>query len=102
MTANGWLQILLFAVATLAATKPLGVYMYRVFEEDRQPLPRFFGPIERFLYRSCGVDPSREQDWKEYTLALLVFSVIGLIVTYAIQRLQFWLPLNPQGLAGVS
>jgi K+-transporting ATPase ATPase A chain len=102
MTANGWLQIAVFAAATLAVTKPLGVYMYRVFESDRQPLPRVCGPIERALYRLCGVDPTREQDWKEYTLALLVFSAIGLVVTYAIQRLQWYLPLNPQGLAGVG
>src|SRR5262249_30841921 len=102
MTANGWIQILLFAVATLAVTKPLGLYMHRVFEGDRQPLPRVFGPIERLLYWSCGIDPTVEQDWKQYTLALLVFSIIGLFVTYAIQRLQYWLPLNPQGFAGVS
>jgi K+-transporting ATPase ATPase A chain len=102
MTPNGWLQILLYSLAILAVTKPLGVYMYRVYEGDQQPLPRFFGPIERFLYRSCGVDPTREQDWKEYTLALLVFSTIGVIVTYAIQRMQWFLPFNPQGLAGVS
>jgi K+-transporting ATPase ATPase A chain len=102
MTANGWLQILIYCTATLAVTKPLGVYMYRVFEGEQQPLPRFFGPIERALYRSCGVDPHREQDWKEYTLALLVFSLIGVFVTYVIQRLQWYLPLNPQGLGGVS
>ncbi len=102
MTANGWLQILLFSAAILAVTKPLGVYMYRVFEGDRQPLPRFFGPIERFLYRSCGVDPAHEQDWKGYTLALLLFSTFGVLVTYATQRLQGVLPLNPQGFGAVS
>jgi K+-transporting ATPase ATPase A chain len=102
MTANGWLQILLFSAVILAATKPLGAYMYRVFEGDRQPLPRFFGPIERFLYRSCGVDPTRDQDWKQYTLALLLFSAFGVLVTYAIQRLQGVLPLNPQGFGAVS
>jgi K+-transporting ATPase ATPase A chain len=102
MTANGWLQILLFSAAILAVTKPLGAYMYRVFEGDRRPLPRFFGPIERFLYRSCGVDPARDQDWKQYTLALLLFSAFGVLVTYLIQRLQGILPLNPQGFAAVS
>jgi K+-transporting ATPase ATPase A chain len=93
---------LLFSAAILAVTKPLGAYMYRVFEGDRQPLPRFFGPIERFLYRSCGVDPTRDQDWKQYTLALLLFSTLGVLVTYALQRLQGVLPLNPQGFAAVS
>src|SRR5262245_44204289 len=101
MTTNGWFQILLFSAAIAAVTKPLGVYMYRVFEGGRQPLPRFFGPIERFLYRSCGVVP-KEQNWKEYTLALLLFSAFGALVTYALQRLQGVLPFNPQGFGAVS
>src|SRR3990172_9345594 len=96
MTLIGWLQILIFSVAILALTKPIGVWMFRIFEGDRQPLPRFFGPIERFLCRLCGVDPTEQQDWKQYTLALLLFSVIPLLVTYAIERLQQVLPLNPQ------
>jgi K+-transporting ATPase ATPase A chain len=102
MTLNGWFQILLYCAAILAVTKPLGLYMYRVFEGDQQPLPRLIGPSERVLYRCCGVDPTREQDWTEYTLALLVFSALGVLVTYAIQRLQGWLPLNPQGFGAVS
>ena len=57
MTVNGWIQILLFATIILAVTKPIGIYMFRIFEGDRQPLPRFFGPIERLIYRLCGVDP---------------------------------------------
>ncbi len=63
MTTIGWLQILIFSGAILALTKPIGVWMFRIFEGDRQPLPRFFGPIERFLYRLCGVDPKEGQDW---------------------------------------
>jgi len=102
MTANGWLQILLYSAAILAVTKPLGIYMYRVFEGERRPLQRFFAPIERVLYAACGVDPSREQDWKGYTLALLLFSAFGVLVTYALQRLQGILPLNPQGFGTVS
>jgi potassium-transporting ATPase potassium-binding subunit len=102
MTLIGWLQILIFSVAILALTKPIGVWMFRIFEGDRQPLPRFFGPIERFLYRLCGVDPKEQQDWKQYTLALLLFSVIPLLVTYAIERLQQVLPLNPQNFPPVS
>ena len=96
MTANGWIQILLFAAIVFAVTKPLGSYMFRVFEGDRQPLPRLFGPIERLLYRLCGVDPQQQQDWTQYTVAMLVFSAITLLVTYAIERLQHILPLNPQ------
>ena len=101
MSANGWLQILLYSAVILALTKPLGVYMFRVFEGDRQPLPRVLGPLERACYRLCGVDERREQTWQEYTLALLVFSALGVLVTYAIERLQSVLPLNPQGFPAV-
>ncbi|MGE0820913.1 MAG: potassium-transporting ATPase subunit KdpA [Candidatus Binatia bacterium] len=101
MSAIGWLQILLYSVVILALTKPLGIYMVRVFEGDRQPLPRFFGPIERVLYRLCGIDPKEQQKWTEYTLALLFFSGVTMLVTYAIERLQHVLPLNPQHLGPV-
>jgi K+-transporting ATPase ATPase A chain len=102
MTIIGWLQILIFLAVILALTKPIGVYMFRIFEGDRQPLPRLFGPVERGLYKLCGVDPKQQQDWKRYTLALLLFSVIPLLVTYAIERLQGVLPLNPQNLGAVG
>jgi K+-transporting ATPase ATPase A chain len=101
VTVNGWTQILLFAAIVFGITKPLGSYMFRVFEGDRQPLPRLFGPIERLLYRLCGVDPKQGQDWKAYAVAMLVFSGITLILTYAIQRLQHILPLNPQNFGPV-
>ena len=101
MTANGWIQILLFAAIIFAIAKPLGSYMFRVFEGDRQPLPKFFGPIERFLYRLCGVEPSEQQTWKEYTVGMLIFSGITLVVTYGIERLQDVLPLNPQNFGPV-
>ena len=101
MTANGWIQILLFAAIIFAITKPLGSYMFRVFEGDQQPLPRLFGAIERLLYKFCGVDAKQHQDWKQYTLALLVFSAITLLVTYGIERLQHILPLNPQNFGPV-
>jgi K+-transporting ATPase ATPase A chain len=102
MTLNGWLQILCYAVVIVALTKPVGAYMFRVFEGEQPPLPRVFGPIERALYRVCGVDPRREQSWQTYTLSLLVFSAVGVLVTYAIERLQHVLPLNPQGFGPVS
>lgn len=101
MTVNGWIQILLYAGIILAVTKPMGSYMFRVFEGERQPLPKFFGPIERFLCRLCGVDPRASQTWKEYTIGMLVFSAITLLVTYAIERLQHVLPLNPQNFGPV-
>ena len=101
MTANGWIQILLYMAIIFAVTKPLGNYMYRVFEGDRKPLPRLFGAIERLLYKLCGVDPQQQQDWKQYTVAMLVFSALTLLVTYGIERLQHILPLNPQNFGPV-
>ena len=102
MTAIGWLQIIVFFAAIVAVTKPLGVFMFRVFEGDAQPLPRVFGPLERFLFRLSGVDAKKEQSWKEYTFALLVFSAFGLVVTYLFQRLQGVLPFNPQHFGAVE
>ena len=102
MTVNGWVQILLFAVVIFAIAKPLGSYMFRVFEGDRQPLPRFFGAIERWIYKLCGVDAQEQQDWKQYTFAVLVFSLFTLLITYGIQRLQQILPLNPQNFGAVA
>ena len=97
MTAAGWLQIVVYILVLLALTKPLGVYLHRVFEGHDRPLPRFFGPLERWSFRACGVDPEQEQTWKEYALALLLFSLVGMLVTYGILRLQQFLPFNPQG-----
>ena len=94
MSVNGWLQILLYSLVILAVTKPLGIYMFRVFEGEQQPLSPFFGPIERGLYRLCGINPKEQQRWTDYTIALLLFSVITLLVTYAIERLQQVLPLR--------
>jgi len=102
MTFNGWLQIGLYALVIFAITKPLGLYMHRVFEGERQPLPRVLGAFERLLYRLCGVDPKKEQGWKGYAASMLVFSALGVLVTYAIERLQHVLPLNPQKLGAVA
>ncbi|MBP2680558.1 MAG: kdpA, partial [Candidatus Krumholzibacteriota bacterium] len=102
MTINGWVQISIYFLVVLAMAKPLGAYMHRVFEGDRQPMRRWMGPIERCLLRACGVDPKKEQGWGEYAVSLLVFSAIGVVVTYAIQRLQHVLPLNPQGFGPVE
>jgi len=101
MTFNGWLQIIVFFVLVVAVTKPLGVYMFRVYEGDKQPLPRTLGRVERLLLRLCGLKDAKEQTWVQYTVALLVFSAMGLIATYLILRTQGALPLNPQGLPNV-
>jgi len=102
MTVNGWLQIGLYALVILAITRPLGLYMFRVFEGNRQPLPHLLGPVERLLYRLCGVDPRREQGWKAYAASMLIFSGVTMVVTYAILRLQHLLPWNPQHLGAVE
>ncbi len=102
MTLVGWLQILLFFALVLSVTRPLGAYLFRVFEGDRQPLPRLMGPVERLLLRLCGADPEREQTWSQYTLALLAFSLFSVLILYLLQRLQHVLPLNPQGFAAVE
>jgi K+-transporting ATPase ATPase A chain len=98
MTLNGWLQVVLLLLVLLAITKPLGLHLHRVFEGDRQPMPRSLGVVERLLLRLTGLSNPAAQDWKQYTASLLVFSVLGIIVTYAIQRLQHVLPFNPQQL----
>jgi K+-transporting ATPase ATPase A chain len=102
MTVNGWLQILLYFLVILALTRPMGNFMFRVLEGDGHWLKRILGPLERVVYRLCGIDPRREQGWREYTLATLAFSVFGLLVTYALLRLQHLLPLNPQKFPAVE
>ncbi|WP_224368607.1 potassium-transporting ATPase subunit KdpA [Hyalangium versicolor] len=102
MTLIGWLQILLFFALVLALTKPLGAYLFHVFEGPTQPLPRVLGPVERVLLRLCGVDPKREQTWRQYAVALLAFSGVSLLITYVILRLQHVLPLNPQAFPAVG
>jgi potassium-transporting ATPase potassium-binding subunit len=101
VTANGWIQILFFFAAILAVTKPLGVFMHRVMEGQRHFLRRPLGWLERLVYRVGGVD-GREQSWQAYTGGLLAFSAFTMLVTYAIQRLQLWLPFNPQKLGPVE
>ena len=102
MTFNGWLQILIFFLVVLALTKPLGIYMFRVFEGNERPLPRTLGMLERGLLRLCGVRQPKEQTWVQYAIAMLVFSALGVLVTYVIQRAQGALPFNPQKLPGVA
>ena len=102
MTVNGWMQIGFFSLLVLLLTKPVGIWLYRVFESRARPLPRLLGPVERLIFRLCGVDPEKEQDWKGYAVSLLVFSAMGVLVTYAILRLQAVLPGNPNGMAAVG
>jgi K+-transporting ATPase ATPase A chain len=101
MTANGWFQIGLFLLAVLAVTKPLGVFMARVFSGEKTFLDRVLRPVERLIYRLTGVDEAEEMRWTEYAVAMLLFSGVSMVVLYLIQRLQEWLPWNPQHMANV-
>jgi K+-transporting ATPase ATPase A chain len=102
MTLNGFLQLALYFLVLLAVTKPLGVYITKVFSVEKIPLSRVLGPLERLIYRSCRVDATDEQHWATYTAAMLMFSVVSLLVLYGLQRLQYYLPLNPQQFTGVN
>ncbi len=102
MTINGWLQILLFIAIIIAVAKPVGIFMTHVFNGDRTFLHWALRPVERLIYRLTGVDEKREMRWTEYAAAMLLFSVVSLLLLYLIQRLQGYLPLNPQKLAGMD
>ena len=102
MTANGWVQILLFLALILVLTKPLGVFMSRVFNRERTFLDPISRPMERLLYRVTGVDENHEMRWTEYAIAMLMFSGISMLMLYLIERVQQWLPLNPQKFGAVA
>ena len=101
MTANGWIQIALFCLAIIVCVKPLGLYMAKLFEGERTFLSPVLGPVERGIYRLCGIK-GEEQHWTTYTIAMLAFSIAGFLSLYLMQRLQAVLPFNPQGLAGTT
>ena len=102
MTFNGWLQILLFLLAIFLVTRPLGSYMAAVFARRRTWLDSVLRPTERLVYRLTGVDETHDMRWAEYAVALLLFSVVSMLVLYAMQRLQHVLPFNPQGFGPVA
>lgn len=102
MTPNGWLQIALFFGLVLLIAKPLGVYMARVFEGQKTVADPLITPIESLLYRITGVDEKHEMRWTEYSLSMLLFSAVTMALTYGIERLQYYLPWNPQHLAAVA
>ena len=103
MDLLGWIQLVLFVGVLLLLTKPVGLYLVRVLDEEGKTfLDPALKPVERLLYRLFGLDPKKEQDWIQYTVSMLAFSLVGLLFTYAILRLQHLLPLNPQGFGPVS
>jgi potassium-transporting ATPase potassium-binding subunit len=102
LTSNGWLQIALFGVIVIAITRPFGGYMTRVFAGERTFLSPVLRPLERLVYWCCGIDETQEQSWRIYAVSMVFFGVAGFVTLYALQRLQWYLPFNPQGQPGVE
>jgi K+-transporting ATPase ATPase A chain len=102
MNIYSWIQILVYLVVLLLLAKPLGSYMARVYEGQHALLDRVLQPVERLIYRLSGVKPEEEMNWKTYAVALILFNGLGLVAVYGLQRLQAFLPLNPQALGAVS
>jgi potassium-transporting ATPase potassium-binding subunit len=102
MTANGWFQILFYLLVIFLVTKPVGVFMTRVFNREKTFLDPLLRPIEKIIYRLSGIDESREMRWTEYTIAMLVFSGVSMALLYFIERTQKWLPFNPQKLPNIE
>src|SRR5580658_8897909 len=102
MSANGWLQFGLYSLILLATVRPVGAYMARVLEGERTWLDPILRPIERLIYKLSGVNAAEEMNWREYAFAVLGFSAVTLVATYAIERLQAHLPWNPQAIANVG
>jgi len=102
VTANGILQILFFLFVVIALAKPMGAYMAKVFAGERTWLHPVLRPLERGIYRVCGIEETQEHRWTGYAAGVLFFSLVSLLLTYLIMRIQQWLPLNPQGLANVE
>ena len=102
MTANGWLQFGIYSIVLLLVTRPVGIYLTRVLEGQGTWLDPVFRPVERVIYKLCGVQADREMNWREYAFGVLGFSAVSLVLTYIIERAQAFLPWNPQHLAAVS
>ena len=102
MTIQGWALIIGFVVILLALTKPVGAWLFALYEGRRTPLHLVLGPVENGFYKLAGIDPTKEQGWRRYAVHMLLFNVVLMAFTYAVLRLQGVLPFNPQGLAGLS
>ena len=102
MTANGWLQILLFLLLVFLVAKPMGIFMTRVFNREKTFMDPMLRPVERLLYRFTGVDENHEMRWTEYAIAMLLFSMVSMVVLYLMERVQGYLPFNPQKFGAVA
>ncbi|MBL8061685.1 MAG: potassium-transporting ATPase subunit KdpA [Anaerolineales bacterium] len=97
-----WLQLIFYIVVLLLLAKPLGSFMSKVYQGERTFLDRVLGPVERFVYRIAGVKPDDDMNWKTYAIAVMMFNVLGLLAVYALQRIQAFLPFNPQSLGAIT
>ena len=102
MSLNDFIQAAFFLIVVLLTVKPLGTYMARIYEGSPAGLNVWFAPVEKWIYRLCGVKPEEGMSWKTYAFAMILFNVLGILVVYAIQRLQAILPLNPMAMPAVS
>ena len=102
MTFSGWIMILSFTALIIALAKPMGAWLYALYRGQNMPGARVLAPVERGFYKLSGVDPTREQSWIGYAVALLAFNIIGMVLLFAILKLQGSLPLNPQAFAGME
>ncbi|HZX89879.1 MAG TPA: potassium-transporting ATPase subunit KdpA, partial [Rudaea sp.] len=102
MTINDYLQLGLYLAVLLLLVKPLGAYMALAFSDEPNRVTRIGAPIERAIYRICGIQAEEDMSWQRYALVMLAFNVIGLLFVYLLQRVQQWLPLNPQDFPAVS
>ncbi|NYT39315.1 potassium-transporting ATPase subunit KdpA [Sphingomonas sp. R-74633] len=102
MTVQGWMLIVVFVALLVALAKPVGLWLFAIYEGRRTPLHVVLGPVERGFYKLAGVDPNAEQGWRRYALHMLAFQLAALLFTYLVLRFQDLLPMNPRGLAGLS
>ncbi|KTW00192.1 potassium-transporting ATPase subunit A [Sphingomonas yabuuchiae] len=102
MTLQGWALILGFVAILLVLTKPVGAWLFALYEGRRTPLHVVLGPVERGFYKLSGIDPEAQQGWRRYALHMLIFNVALMVLTYVVLRVQYYLPGNPQGLAGLT
>ena len=102
MTISGWAMILLYTALFVALAKPMGAWLFALYGGDKMPMARVIGPVERGFYKLSGVDASRDQSWVGYAIALMVFNLAGIITLFAILKLQWYLPINPQHFTGME
>lgn len=102
MTISGWAMILLFTVLFVALAKPMGAWLFALYGGQKMPMARVIGPVEQGFYKLSGVDATREQSWVGYAVSLLMFNLAGIVLLFAILKLQGGLPLNPQDFDGME